>query len=358
MAEPRTPAPDERFDERDTMFARMALVPGTPQHQDYYSRNPRLQPADDRFRTMPRLLQPGGNFYDPEIARQAEESFRAIDEIEVEESLVREWSERLRSSRNPTSVLKKLLRSQGAVASGCTALDEMFVYTHKGRHPEDYGRPVELDHPSVVVFLVEMDFDEMRRAPKAETIRESARQYYHAARISKVLAEVLRAAGFAAKAQFDAHYDLILPPLAVAAGLGELGRNNILIADRFGSRVRIGAVTTDCPVKYDKPISLGAAALCEVCMKCAENCPSRSLSLSERVVVRGVEKWPTRVEACYAYWRRVGTDCGVCMASCPFSHRDNAFHNMVRGMIRHFRFVRRPAVYFENVFYGRKWRPR
>jgi ferredoxin len=340
------------------MFARMELVPGSPQYEDYYSRRPDARPVDDRIRTQPRLLRPGGTHYDPEITRQAEEFFRAIDEIEVRETVLREWSERLRSAGNPTSTIKELLLSQGAVTAGCTALDERFVYTHKGRFPEDYGREIDLDHPSAIVFLVEMDFDEMQWAPKAETIRESARQYYRAARISMVLEKVLRATGHAAKAHYDAHYDLVLPPLAVAAGLGELGRNNILIADRFGSRVRIGAVTTDFPVEYDEPVSLGADALCGVCLKCAENCPSRSLSLSEKVDVKGVRKWPTRVEACYAYWRRVGTDCGVCMASCPFSHRDNRFHNFVRWMIRRFGVTRRPAIFLENLFYGRRWKPR
>lgn len=358
MVGPLEPEPDRRVDERDTMFARMALAPGSPQYEDYYSRRPELKPIDDRIRERPRLLRPGGTYYDPEITGEAEEFFRKIDGIEVEESLLREWSERIRSADSRTLAVKELLLSQGAIAAGCTALDRRYVYTHKGRFPRDHGRKIELTHSSVIVFLVEMDYEAMQRAPTAETIRESARQYYRAARIARILEAVLGAAGHAAKAHYDAHYDLILPPLAVAAGLGDLGRNNILIADRFGSRVRIGAVTTDCPVDYDEPASLGADRFCQVCRKCAENCPSRSLSLSEKVVVRGVHKWPTCVESCYAYWRRVGTDCGICMASCPFSHRDNAFHNLVRWMIRRFRFTHRPAVFLENLFYGRRWRPR
>ena len=358
VAEPAMPDPGDRVDERDTMFARMALEAHSLQHQAYYSRRPELRAEDDRIRELPGLLEPGATFYDPDVALQTREFFQSIGEIEVDASLVEEWAERLRSAKQPTSELKQMLLRLGAVAAGCAALDQKYVYTHKGRFPEESGDRIALDHPSVVLFLVEMDFDEMRRAPKAEVIRESARQYYRAARISMVLEKVLRSAGHAAKAHFDAHYDLILPPLAVLAGLGELGRNNILIADRYGSRVRIGAVSTDFPSVPDKPVSLGADALCEVCMKCAENCPSRSLSLTDKEMVRGVKKWPTRVESCYAYWRTVGTDCGVCMASCPFSHKNNAFHNLVRRFIKQFRWLRRPAVFFENLCYGRKWRPR
>ena len=43
---------------------------------------------------------------------------------------------------------------------------------------------VPLDCSSALVFLVEMDIDEMRRAPEAPAIRESARQYLRASRIA------------------------------------------------------------------------------------------------------------------------------------------------------------------------------
>jgi reductive dehalogenase len=254
--------------------------------------------------------------------------------------------------------VKHLLLSNGAVAAGCTTLDPEFIYTHKGRLDEDYGHEIRLDHLDVIVFLVEMDYQTCRGAPTAPMIRESARQYYRAARASFVLEAVLRACGYEAKAHYDAHYDLILPPLAVKAGLGELGRNNILIADHYGSRVRIGAVSTDLPLEHDAPVSLGAAAFCEICRKCADNCPSRALSLGERETVAGVEKWPTRVEACYALWRTYGTDCGICLATCPFSHRSNRFHDLVRAMIRRFRWTHRPALWLDDLVYGRQWRPK
>jgi reductive dehalogenase len=250
-----------------------------------------------------------------------------------------------------------MVRALGAVAVGCAPVDQDFVYTHKGRHDADYGRGVHLDHPSAIVFLVEMDFDAMRRAPQAETIRESARQYHRGAVVSKTVAAVLEASGFAAKSHHDAHYDVILPPLAVRAGLGELGRNNILIADRHGSRVRIGAVTTTMPLEHDAPVDLGADHFCAGCRKCAESCPSHALSLGDKEHVRGVFKWPTNVERCYAYWRSVGTDCGICMAVCPFSHRDNAFHGLVRGMVRRAPWTHRAALWFDDRVYGRRWNP-
>lgn len=349
--------PDGRVDERDTMFARMARVPGTAAYEEYYARRPELKQGDDRIRSMPGLCRPGGIHYHPEISAEADAFFEAIDGITVDAD-VDAWAARIGAAADPTAEVKQLATSLGAVAAGCTAVHPEYVYTHKGRLDEDYGRPPALEHPSALVFLVEMDFDAMQRAPAAEVIRESARQYYRAAVIARTIAAALDRCGHAAKPHYDAHYDVILPPLAVQAGLGELGRNNILVADRHGSRVRIGAVTTDFPLTLDAPVSLGVQRFCEACMKCAHNCPSRSLSTGPRVEVRGVLKWPTRVEQCYAYWRRMGTDCGICMACCPFSHGNNAFHNAVRWTVRRMPWLAPVAVLADDLVYGKRWRKR
>jgi reductive dehalogenase len=348
--------PTERVDERDTMFARMARRPGTPAYEDYYSERPERKAVDDRLRRLPDLCQPGGLHYDPGIARETVDYFERIARIRPDPAVVEEWAARIGGARDSTAEIKGMFLDLGAVAVGCAPLEREFVYTVKGRFDADYGREIDLAHPSAVVFLVEMDHDAMHRAPEAPTLRESARQYWRAAEISLTVEAALQALGHEAKAHYDAHYDVILPPLAVRAGLGELGRHNILIADRYGSRVRIGAVTTDHPVVHDAPVSLGAARFCEVCLKCAENCPSRALSTGEREVVRGVGKWPTDVERCYGYWRNAGTDCGICMAVCPYSHRNNWFHNMVRWTVRRFPRIARTAVWFDDVVYGRKWR--
>ena len=350
--------PDARVDERDTMFARMARTPGTEPYRDYYARHPERQRGDDHLRNLPGLCQPGGRYYDPDLARETDAFFDAIGKIEIGEAEVQRWRDRIRADDDPTGTVKALLLEVGAVAVGCAQLDPAFIYSHKGRLDEDYGVAVELEHPSVVVFLVEMDFETCQGAPTGPMIRESARQYYRAAKASALLEAVLRSSGYGAKQHYDAHYDLILPPLAVAAGLGELGRNNILVAERYGSRVRIGAVSTDLPLTYDRPISLGVQAFCEICRKCADTCPSGALSQGPREVVAGVSKWPTRVESCYAFWRKAGTDCGICLATCPFSHRDNRLHNMARSIIRRFPWSHRPMLWLDDLVYGRGWEPK
>jgi epoxyqueuosine reductase QueG len=350
--------PAARVDERDTMFARAARRPGTPAYEDYYSRHPDLRALDDRLRALPALCEPGGLHHHPAICGEAERHFARIPAFEPDPQLVASEARRLAQAGAPAEVIAALARRLGAVAVGFTRVEQAFVYAFRGRHDANYGEPIVHELPHALVFLVEMDHAAMQRSPRAEVIRESARQYYRGAVISRTLAAVLERCGHRARSHHDAHYDVILPPLAVQAGLGELGRNNILVADRYGSRVRIGAVTTDLALPAGAPVDLGVADFCEICRKCADNCPSRALSLGGRESVRGVSKWPTDVERCYGYWRRVGTDCGICMACCPFSHKSNALHGVVRRLVRRSRRAARIALWCDDLVYGRKWNRR
>ncbi len=350
----------ERFDERDTMFARAERRPGTAQYDDYYSRRPELRGIDDRLRELPGLLQPGGRYYDTDLALEAGGHFTAIERWAPQEEAIDAWRERLGRGRvkELDESLRQMAFDLGAIAVGVCTVDARHVYSFKGRHDADYGNAVPKSPPRALVFLVEMDHQAMAAAPRMPTIVESARQYSVAAEIARTIAVTLQAKGYTARPHYDAHYEVILPALAVAAGLGELGRNNILVADHVGARVRVGAVTTDAPLVEDEPRPLGVRRFCEQCKKCSDNCPSGALSGGAPETIRGVVKWPTRVEKCHGYWRRIGTDCGICMAVCPFSHRDDWFHSLVRWLVRRVPSSVPLALWGDDLVYGRRWRAR
>ena len=350
--------PNQQFDERDTMFARMARAPNTNAYDHYYSNNPGLKKKDDNIRSLPKLLDPKGKYYNANNSEQARQLFDSIDDISIDNKIVDKYVKLFKYAKSDKKVLKKIAIELGAVSVGCTNLEEKFIYSYKGRFDNNYGEKIKLEHQNVLVFLVEMDFERMSHAPNSSTIFESANQYYRAAVISKTLEAIIVKLGYDAKAHYDAHYDLILPPIAVQAGLGELGRNNILIADKFGSRVRIGAVTTNLSLDNDSPISIGAERFCEVCKKCATNCPTKALSKNNKSLVRGIEKWTTNVENCYSIWRFYGTDCGICMAVCPFSHRNNWFHYLIRKVVKLFPILNKILLFFDDLIYGNIWRIR
>jgi len=333
----------------------MARKPGTPTYIEYYSRRKEYQKKDDRLRQLPRLLKPGGKYYHPQISAEVDHLFEAIEKISTDEQVITKWvSEFKKTTDNYKEKIQNVCCSLGAVNVGFTELNQDYIYSHKGRFDEEYGRIIKLNHPTVILFLVEMDYHVMQEAPRAPVIRESAYQYYRAAKIASTVTAILQSVGYYAKAHYDAHYDLVLPPLAADAGLGEMGRNNILVSDRYGSRVRIGAVSTDLIVEYDMPISLGVDHFCQRCKICAESCPPKALNLEEKKKVNGVLKWSTNTEQCYTYWRRMGTDCGICMAVCPFSHKNNWSHNFVRELVRSFSWMHSFLFYLDNLFYRQK----
>ncbi|KKM10435.1 4Fe-4S ferredoxin [Clostridiales bacterium PH28_bin88] len=61
---------------------------------------------------------------------------------------------------------------------------------------------------------------------------------------------------------------------AVAAGLGNFGRHNLVIHPRFGTRVIFTAVLTDLELPPDPPVT---EPLCTHCNACVENCPVGAL---------------------------------------------------------------------------------
>lgn len=62
---------------------------------------------------------------------------------------------------------------------------------------------------------------------------------------------------------------------AQAAGLGVLGKNNLLITPSLGPRVRLGALVTAAPLDHDVPVSQD---LCADCVACIAACPVGALS--------------------------------------------------------------------------------
>jgi len=56
---------------------------------------------------------------------------------------------------------------------------------------------------------------------------------------------------------------------AIRAGLGWIGRNNLLVHPEYGSKIRLATILTDMPLETDKPIERD----CGECRECIEICP-------------------------------------------------------------------------------------
>ena len=61
--------------------------------------------------------------------------------------------------------------------------------------------------------------------------------------------------------------------LAILAGLGWLGRNNLLVSKRLGSQLRLVSILTDMPLKLDRK----AEENCGACRLCVTVCPAAAI---------------------------------------------------------------------------------
>ncbi len=61
--------------------------------------------------------------------------------------------------------------------------------------------------------------------------------------------------------------------LGVLAGLGWIGRNNLLVNKKLGSQFRLASVLTDMPLEIDKP----AKENCGECKACIKACPAQAI---------------------------------------------------------------------------------
>ena len=347
--------PIDQVDEREIIFARARLEPGTPDYDTYYSDHPLQKSQDDSSREQTGLLSPHARFMDPLHRASAVGSFSLTEALrEAVDGPVADKKIQY-STEDLTKTVKKLAKYYGALDCGITVLKPAHIYSHIGRGTGNYGDKVSLDHTYAIAITVEMDFEMTGTGPYAPVVMESARQYVESARVSIQLAAAIRDLGFPARAHIDGNYRVIAPLVARDAGLGEIGRMGLLMTPLQGPRVRVGVITTEMPLIADsysgEPSILD---FCRICKKCAHNCPSQSIPKGEREISNGVLRWKINPESCYHYWTIVGTDCGRCLAVCPYSHPDNMLHNLVRWGIRRSGNFRRVALFLDDFFYGKK----
>jgi ferredoxin len=319
----------ERFDERENVQARNTLEPGSEDYKEFYQRHPEWEKKDRETRGLSK--RPVGHPLDlPFFFQQIGNLARAGAEHLVD-GLVSQQKHQL-SMERATEKIKGLAHFLGADLVRIGPLNPTHVYTHIGKTWHDpgrkYGTPINLSHKNAINIAVGIDPSLIKAGPVLPMISAVMRVYTKLATISMTLAGYIRALGYPARAHMISNYQVLCIPLAIDAGMGELGRHGLMMTKELGSCLKLTTVTTDLPLVYDSLIDIGVDEFCQDCKICAESCPGGAIPRGGKKIVRGVEKWTINPESCYRVWNETGTDCGVCVASCPWTKPRTPFHRL------------------------------
>ncbi|NLD87779.1 MAG: epoxyqueuosine reductase [Clostridiales bacterium] len=135
---------------------------------------------------------------------------------------------------------------------------------------------------SIVVRLSDAIMDEISEGP-------THTYFYHYRQVNAFIDQILLGIGFilqdegyrympvaASQSVSDDGYSGVYSHKKAAhlAGLGSIGRSNLFISRKYGARVRLGTVLTDC--LFVHPLML-EEDMCSDCMECVKNCPAGAI---------------------------------------------------------------------------------
>ncbi len=372
-----------RFDERDTVFSREGLVPGSPEEADYHTRHPEKIDVDRNLCRFIRSKEQRGDAAESgdRLGRAIYESLFVpsaalalpdmVDGVPDEESV--SWPPGEAARR-----IKEYALTLGADDVRIGPLKPEWVYSHKGSRPffrdgyvnppyfrgipdgyqgRRYGDPITLDHRSAVSLAFAQDKHLIATGSTQAVDFEVGRVYAKSVLASVQLARFIRALGHRARAHHLRNYLVILPAIAIDAGIGELARCGYVVSRTLGANFRLSCVTTDMPLENDDPVDIGMRDFCAKCKKCAVNCPAGAIPEGETTVVRGVRKWKLDDEACLEFWGRSGYTCGICQTVCPWTKPQTLFHRSVASLAVNIPFLRRALVTGDDIVFGARFRP-
>ncbi|MDR0561877.1 MAG: hypothetical protein LBG73_04230 [Spirochaetaceae bacterium] len=200
-----------------------------------------------------------------------------------------------------------------------------------GSMPEQY----RTGSPSLLVAALgygNQNHTEPASDPYRGVIAPFARRNYYRTAVRRLqeLAKELRLRYGGAKADFRILCNSPVPekPLAVACGLGVLGRNGLVITPEAGSLIIIAAMTLPFEVIGDGPITGHYCAACDPDLPpCAEACPTKGLCGDGSITLSRCIQWYAsgREETVPAevvrHWGNRLYGCTACQDACVHNRR-------------------------------------
>lgn len=322
--------PLARFDERNTALSRRAW---DKKYQAQMKQAATKAPKMDLKRMEGEALLAGAIYVDDTVG-SLNPTYYGYNGHQQEGGGLYSWEETPNPERYPvddpvkiTQHIKEVARFYGADLVGITRVDPRWVYSHFFEATTGNSGELNIPYRFAIVMGIEMDWGLINESPQLEASAAAALGYSRMAELTASLAKYIRMLGYPAVPSGNDSAQSI--PLAIDAGLGELGRNGLLITPEFGPRQRLCKVFTDLPLEIDQPIDFGMQKFCETCHACSTSCPVSAIQSGDRTTDitsisnrKGLLRWPVDTAACQLFWVENGTDCGNCVAACPWAIRN------------------------------------
>lgn len=109
---------------------------------------------------------------------------------------------------------------------------------------------------------------------------------------------------------------LFLKDSSAIAGIGPIGKNNLLITKEFGSQVRLRAMVTNASLSTGQPIT--ESEYCKQCNICIESCPAKAFVNGKYVKDICLSYNLSNLKKLSNY---TSIWCNICIESCPVSKK-------------------------------------
>ncbi|MBI4332329.1 MAG: 4Fe-4S binding protein [Chloroflexi bacterium] len=354
--------PLHRLDYRLLSNARSELNPGSEQYNAFYKMYPELEEYDKKLRpfvTEEQKERQKESLFGEEALALALNNACRIDHFLSREAEGPVNPRRvIMTPEKAARTIKGVARHLGADLVGIARINPAWVYTHSRVNTDGLriGNPIPLDQPYGVVMAVAYhDFD-MLLAGRGISLVGNIETDHIVFCLGAVLG--VRMTSFIRNLGYNASYRggrVQAVPLAVDAGLGEVGRAGMLNTKKYGPAIRLVTVTTDLPMAPDGPVDIGVKDLCRKCKKCAEVCPVGAITdRDEQENVRGVKLWPVDGEKCWRHRAAMGSDCACfyCLSACCWTKPQNILHWGIAEMVARSSLARTLFAWLDDVLYG------
>ena len=308
-----------RFDERDTIFMRR-----------FWDHSASFHGVEYRDRAAERISAKEAGYSRVDFARilaswTVHDCFGGAfswDRLGEADPSMMQFDRYVAEPKEMTQQVKQTARLFGADLVGICEVNTDWIYSHN-RSGDEVEVPLECTR--AIVMAIEMDKEGVATSPGYASAVATGVGYSKMAFAIASLSEFLRNLRF--KALPMGNDTALSVPLAIDAGLGQLGRNGLLVTPELGPRIRLCKVFTDMPLVPDKPIDFGLTEFCKTCDKCSTACEADAISTDADPTFdvvcpsnnQGIKRWPVNADRCYEFWAENTAACSNCIAACPYS---------------------------------------